>query len=155
MADLIPGAVILDNAETIPESGCWFWMGSTNRQGYGRIHFDGYRWLAHRLSYTLFKGEIQEGLSVLHRCDIPACVRPEHLWLGTRADNAKDRETKRRGHSQVGSDNANAKLNESLVIEIRHIHAQENIGATRLSKIYGIHKSTARDIIKRKIWKHI
>lgn len=72
--------------------GCWVWSGRTNRQHYGTL---GER-LAHRISYEFYVGPIPEGLCVLHRCDNPPCVNPKHLFLGTRADNAEDRDRKGR-----------------------------------------------------------
>lgn len=73
--------------------GCWLWIGNTNRSGYGRIGLGGRggrKVLAHRFSYQLFNGEIPVGLHVCHSCDVPNCVNPSHLWLGTDADNARD-----------------------------------------------------------------
>jgi hypothetical protein len=83
-----------------PNSGCWLWIGTgrTNPSGleYGRLVFgsrsDGSRRSvsAHRLSYTAFKGEIPTGMNVLHKCDVPFCVNPDHLFLGTQGENMQD-----------------------------------------------------------------
>jgi len=73
----------------IDKSGeCWIWTGPTNRQGYG--WWSPGRTLAHRHSWTLARGEIIEGLWVLHHCDNPPCIRPAHLYLGTVVENARD-----------------------------------------------------------------
>lgn len=69
---------------------CWLWTKATDRDGYGKILVDGKRIGAHRLSYLLHYGEIPNGLHVMHTCDNPPCVRPEHLTLGTMADNIRD-----------------------------------------------------------------
>lgn len=69
---------------------CWEWIGLKNPSGYGEFRVDGIHWLAHRYSWWLHRGPIPDGLCVLHRCDFPPCVNPDHLWLGTRTDNHAD-----------------------------------------------------------------
>lgn len=85
---------IKDHVEMIPECGCWIWMPSLQTQGYGRIAFnqknDKRKMLAHRTSYQIFKGNIPAGANVLHRCDMPSCVNPDHLFTGTQKDNMQD-----------------------------------------------------------------
>lgn len=79
-------------------SECWVWNGSKNRFGYGKITINKCGFMAHRLSYLLFCGDIPSHMCVLHHCDNPSCVRPDHLWLGTRTDNNLDRDRKGRHH---------------------------------------------------------
>jgi hypothetical protein len=75
----------------VDKSGdCWEWQASVNLDGYGRFCLKGKRIRAHRLSWVLANGEIPEGMCVLHKCDNPPCVSPDHLFLGTRADNVRD-----------------------------------------------------------------
>lgn len=69
---------------------CWLWTAALNNSGYGAFAFEGSRWLAHRFSYFIHKGPIPTGMYVLHRCDSPRCVNPDHLWIGTQADNMRD-----------------------------------------------------------------
>ncbi len=69
---------------------CWLWTAYTNKWGYGTIKILGKMRLAHRVSFTLFRCPIPEGLLVCHTCDNPPCVNPDHLWLGTDKDNASD-----------------------------------------------------------------
>ena len=82
-------------------TGCWEWTASFARGGYGQFFTsvkDGREWYrAHRFSYLAYEGGIPEGMVVMHRCDNPRCVNPDHLRLGTQADNIKDREEKGRG----------------------------------------------------------
>jgi hypothetical protein len=82
-------------------TGCWEWTASQARGGYGQFMSsvkDGRMWYrAHRFSYVAYKGEIPEGMVVMHKCDRPACVNPDHLELGTHADNIRDRDAKKRG----------------------------------------------------------
>lgn len=76
---------------------CWLWTGALDRDGYGATHFVGVAKKAHRVAFALTNGPIPKGGCVLHRCDTPHCCRPDHLYLGTPADNARDREERGRG----------------------------------------------------------
>jgi len=77
--------------------GCWLWTGWTNGMGYGLIGTSGKpHTLAHRLSWVIHRGPIHQGLFVLHKCDTTACVKPDHLWLGTQLDNMRDMRAKGR-----------------------------------------------------------
>lgn len=83
-------------ARTENEADCWLWLGATRAGGYGSIRVARKLEMAHRVSYLLAHGSIDEGLCVLHRCDNPACVNPAHLFLGTKKDNTSDRISKGR-----------------------------------------------------------
>jgi hypothetical protein len=87
---------------------CWEWIASKTRNGYGFFHrggrVDRKPIRAHRLSWELHNGPIPDGLWVLHKCDNPCCVRPDHLFIGTRSDNMKDCAAKGRIHT-VGKSN--------------------------------------------------
>jgi HNH endonuclease len=74
-----------------PNSGCWLRMGSPSSSGYGEIKIKGHRIQAHRLSWEIHYGPIPVGMNVCHRCDVRQCVNPEHLFIGSHLDNAKDR----------------------------------------------------------------
>jgi len=81
---------LLYNIEIITESGCWLWVGSLTTGGYGNLSVNYKNKPCHRLSYTEFVGEIPEGMLVCHRCDVPSCINPNHLFLGTYQDNMDD-----------------------------------------------------------------
>jgi hypothetical protein len=87
---------LLQSAVPMPDTGCWLWCGIWNHRGYGRIGVTGRTRKAHRLAYELAYGPIPKGLWVLHYCDTPQCIFPEHLWLGNCSDNNKDAGKKRR-----------------------------------------------------------
>lgn len=84
-------------------SGCWLWTGCTLSYGHGHFRIGSRKdktdrlILAHRFSWELYRGKIPEGVDVLHKCDIPACVNPDHLYLGTHLDNHQDKARKNRG----------------------------------------------------------
>src|SRR3990167_1102674 len=69
---------------------CWIWKGGKNKTGYGRFFFKNRLWSSHRCMWEMTNGDIPKGMNVLHRCDNPSCVNPEHLFLGTQKDNMSD-----------------------------------------------------------------
>ena len=71
-------------------NSCWLWTGELSHNGYGRFKFFNSKYQAHRITWELYRGYIPKGLLVLHECDTPACVNPDHLFLGTNLDNTLD-----------------------------------------------------------------
>lgn len=100
-------------------SGCFLWTGTLSKKGYGQFTYERKSRLAHRLSYQLYVGPIPDGLCVLHHCDNPSCVNPEHLWLGTNYDNVMDRVAKNRSSRPRGSLSGKAKYNQEIIEYIR------------------------------------
>jgi hypothetical protein len=132
---------------------CWLWMAGA-AQGYGEFywlergkHNRFYR--AHRFSYELHFGPIPPGLFVLHNCDNRACVRPEHLRLGTNQDNMNDKVVRRRHPAHRGAWAPGRKLTNKHVSEIRRRYAAGAITQKALASLYGISLRTVSDVIRR------
>ena len=126
-----------------PNTGCSLWMGRTDRDGYGKITRAGRTLRAHRVAYELFISPIPKGVHVLHHCDTPPCVNPDHLWLGTNADNIRDRDQKGRAAKQAGEQNGKARLTDK---DARAIRSRYAAGETQrpLAREYGVHNTTLR-----------
>jgi hypothetical protein len=134
-----------------PNSGCWLWLGALNAKGYGSIRIAGKTELAHRMSYRRYRGEVAAGVQVLHRCDVPACINPDHLYLGTHADNMRDMSSRNRHPYRYGEAHHNAKLSQDDVCAIRA--SFDNY--TSLARRYGITKDNIYSIRARKTWRHV
>lgn len=144
-----PAEKLVKTGWTVTEAGCWEWRGFCAQPGgYGRV---GYK-LAHRVSYELHRGPIPEGHFVCHRCDNPPCINPDHLFLGTPAENTADAVSKKR--MAWGERAGAAKLTAGAVREIRALHA-EGARPTQLAARYGVTHSAINFIIRRRTWAHL
>lgn len=140
---------------------CWIWTGA--KQNPRRSQPDPYGvmlvcWrpryamLAHRLSWELFHGELADDICVLHKCDNPPCVNPEHLFLGTQKQNMEDCASKMR--QRHGEGHLQARLTDIKVLEIRSKYGP-GCGYVALGLEYGVGKSTIEAIITRHTWRHL
>lgn len=133
---------------------CWEWQGAKYRNGYGYLTVNGKRaQSAHRTSYALHYGPFPKELCVCHRCDNKACVRPEHLFLGTHKDNMADAVSKGRMHP--GSRHGIAVLTERDVYSIRVQYHSGEATASELAKRYGVRYATIDLILIGANWKHV
>lgn len=138
--------------------GCWLWTAGVNRQGYGlfnRATKPSKCVLAHRYSYELAHGPLAQSACVLHRCDNPRCVRPDHLFLGTRTDNADDKVAKGRQRGPKGERHPKAKVTEAVVRSIRRDFAAGGVSKSELARRYKLANRTAHAIISGETWAHI
>lgn len=139
------------------ETGCWLWTGAqcgsgaTNRHGYGQTWFNGRLCKTHRLAYELTHGAISRGLHVLHRCDNPPCINPEHLYLGTHQQNMRDRDARHRRTPARGERHGRAKLTEQDVTEIRRL-LQSGHTQTSIAPKFGVSQRTISFIERGEHW---
>jgi hypothetical protein len=153
---------------TTPLGGCWIWNSyrkapPTAVNGYGNLKVQGTWWLAHRFSWTVANGPIPDGMMVLHKCDVPGCVNPAHLFLGTHADNMADKA--RKGRVRTGpaiqpmryvrerAAHFNAKLSVTdveRIMSLRGVRSQPE-----LAREYGVAPSTICRIMSGRRWNHI
>jgi predicted XRE-type DNA-binding protein len=136
-----------------PKGGCWLWRGQLRPDGYGVLWLAGKSHSAHRAAWTLFRGEITPGLLVCHTCDVRACVNPEHLFLGTHTDNARDREQK--GRSKLGEEVHSAKLSTKQVSRIKRMLAEGCMYQSELARAFGVTHPTIRAIARGTTWRHV
>lgn len=140
--------------DKVDKSGaCWVWTATRTRFGYGRFMLDRKVRAAHRLSYELTKGPIPAGLMVLHSCDNPPCVNPDHLSVGTSADNVHDcmRKGRVRRRPLRGQGHPAAKLTYHDVVDIRSLRA---FGATQstLAAAFGVSQANVSMICSGVTW---
>ena len=139
----------------VDKSGdCWEWTAGKDVGGYGSFYLSGSSIKAHRIAYTITVGDIPDGMCVLHTCDNPPCVQPDHLFIGTYMDNYHDMKAKGRvykGYRQHGESHTHAKLTEKDVIEIRASSDPQRAMARR----FGVSDMAISKIKLRKSWKHI
>lgn len=133
---------------------CWLWRAFIGAGGYGAVGFRGKTHRAHRVSWALTHGGILPVKDVLHVCDVPACVRPDHLYLGGDRENVRDRKNRGREGNHKGTANGRAILTPEQVIEIRRLHRERILGPKALAANYGVSVPTIWYVLKRG-WKHV
>lgn len=148
----------------VDQSGeCWEWIAYRNHDGYGRLvigsRTDGTRRLAmaHRVAWEIAKGPIPDELRVLHRCDNPPCCRPEHLFLGTQADNIAD--CRQKGRTIVGylrgEKHGRAKLTDDQALWVRRRYADGDVTQLQLANLLGVAEATVHRIVLGRGWRHL
>ncbi|MBX3502783.1 MAG: HNH endonuclease [Alphaproteobacteria bacterium] len=142
--------ILAENSIPEPNSGCHLWLGYAPGFGHGRIKYRGKMIYAHRAAWLCRHGDIAAPC-VLHRCDVPGCVNPDHLFLGTRSDNDRDMRTKGRQSGGRGQKVWTAKLDEAAVYAIRADLRSRRIIAAE----FRIDRSVVDRIKRRASWVHL
>lgn len=163
--------------------GCWIWSGSKDKDGYGRFGIKRKTYRAHRVSFAIYKGSVARGINVLHHCDNPPCVNPNHIFVGTNRDNSMDMVAKKRqaagnrhgfkthpesiprGDRHFARKNPErmargeavntAVLTADDVLAIRDEYTPRMMSFTKLASKYGCSHQNIREIIHRRTWRHV
>ena len=131
---------------------CWIWQAG-HVHGYGLFCVNGRSHSAHRLS-VIMDGRDPTGQVVMHTCDNPSCVRPDHLVVGTQRQNMLDMVSKNRHHMNHARGEASGR-SKLTADEVKDIRANTTMTKNQLAKKYGVHRTNIHDILIRKIWRHI
>lgn len=135
--------------EPEPNSGCWLWSACKLAYGYGLFTYDGRLRTAHRVSWLISGRTLTDEDCVLHKCDTPACVNPDHLFVGTQAENMADKVRKDR--AAKGTRNGSAKLTPTNVAEIRRRLA-DGERQRRIAADYGVGQALISSISRKALW---
>lgn len=139
---------------------CHLWLGGVDKWGYGKCHLGSKTWIAHRLSYTIFKGVIPDGMMILHKCDNPRCVNPDHLSAGSNADNTRDKMQRRRHQIHTnpdcirGANNGATKLTTEDVREVRRMR-EAGVSLSKIGARFGVRMHTIQKLLKGVTWRHV
>lgn len=135
--------------------GCWLWEASGRGKGYGSIYYNNKVEQAHRVSYIVHCGPIPDGMRVLHKCDTPACVNPDHLFLGTQNDNVQDAKVKGRMRGLKGDRSPKAKLKPSDIVFIKQALVEGGITQAQLAAKFGVSQPVISAVKLGKMWTHV
>lgn len=146
---------MLQSRSKIDSNDCWIWQGATNSKGYGSIGNTGWAkkfntYSTHRLSYKVFNGEIPENMLVCHTCNVPSCVNPKHLYVGTNEDNIRDRII---AGSSKGERNPNSKLTVNNVLEIKKLLAR--FTNVQIAAKFNVDARCISDIRVGRTWRYL
>jgi hypothetical protein len=138
----------------VSKDGCYLTDLHLDDDGYPQIRINGKTKRLSRVMYELNYGQIPEGKLICHRCDNPACVNPNHLFLGTHQENMNDMKSKKRQAFQKGSQNGQAKLNEEKVLEIKQLLAEKKTNK-EIAEKFGVSQHHISGIKIGRCWSHV
>lgn len=136
------------------DAPCWDWTASVDGNGYGKLYCNGKLERASRVSWLLHVGPIPLGACVLHKCDRPICVNPDHLYLGDQKQNAADRSARGRLNHQVGEKTGNAKLVSHQIPEIRDL-LKNGLSPLAVAEQFNVSRHTIYGIRNGTYWRHL
>jgi hypothetical protein len=126
--------------------GCWLWTGAKNPSGYGQFSYNGLPMLAHRVSLNLSGTPVGRHDFACHKCDVRACVRPDHLYVGTPRSNSIDMVTRGRG--------ANQKIPITMVNVVRRLRA-EGVAVNVIARAFEVHHAAITQLLSGETWAHV
>ena len=141
--------ILLTNYKVDSHTGCWLWLGAKISSGYGVARYNGANAYTHRVSYETSNGDIPDGLFVLHKCDNPSCMNPEHLFLGTQRENMQDMKEKDR--HLYGQRNGNARLTDASAKAIKNMSGTHSSIADK----FNVSRRTVGFIKSGATWGHV
>ena len=133
----------MDKVSPEPNSGCWLWTGGVASNGYGMFWLGDKVDTAPRQSYRLFCGEIVDDLHIMHKCDVPLCVNPDHLSLGTNAQNSYDKQKKGRAAKKLTPD------------EVLRMRSMSTLSKRKLANEFDVDRRMVQFILRGRSWSHI
>lgn len=139
----------MESVSPEPNSGCWLWTGNVNKNGYGRFGFNKKVFLAHRVSYQYFCNADIDKKIVCHKCDVPSCVNPDHIFAATPDVNSKDMVAK--GRQSKGDARPMSKLTPGAVAHIR----EKAMTQREYARLYGVSQSKISMAQSGKTWRHL
>lgn len=159
---------LFSKIEIPAESECWLWTGGMDKDGYGQTHYCGKNVRTHRVAWLLRNGVIPDAMVVMHTCDTPACINPDHLKLGTNQENTEDKMQKKRHRVASGDDHylrknpsqragdkcPSSKLNESAVRAILQKLAN-GMKQREIASELGVSRTAISAIATGRNWKHL
>lgn len=134
------------------DTPCHIWQRQILRSGYGHMRDGMRKVLAHRFSWERTNGPIPDGLQVLHRCDVRACVNLDHLFLGTHAENMRDMARKGRAARVTGERHGRSSLTESDVSQIRKLYRNKAMTQYQLANLFGVRQGQISRIVNGQRW---
>lgn len=151
-----PSKYFEENVQPEPNSGCWIWVGHWDPAGYGIATSGGKIMKAHRFSWSINRGDIGQ-FKVCHECDVRCCVNPDHLFLGTQAENVADMVAKGRQRAPAlrGESNPISRLTTDKVHQIRSLYEAGTVSMAALAERFGVSTMTVQRAITRQSWSHI
>ena len=137
-----------------PNSGCWLWTSHLDRKGYGNIGCNGRWFKATHVSLFLRGVTVPPGHLACHKCDVPACVNPSHLFVGTQSDNLRDSWQKKRRRQSLGERHGRAKLKAG---DVRNIRTRRSLGeaSASIARDFAITPTAVHAILTGRNWGHL